>query len=124
MKTRKMAVLIGLFACALLALGLAACQPEHQHTFSEEWAFDATHHWHEVTCEHSGEKGDYAEHTWNSGTGKGRLRRAHVGRRHGNDGSNLHGGGRKNLHLHGVFCHQNGSHRRNGAQLCQGLVVR
>ena len=67
MKKRKIAVLIGLFACALLALGLAACQPEHWHTFSEEWAFDATHHWHEATCEHSEETEGKAEHTWNSG---------------------------------------------------------
>ena len=29
MKKRKIAVLIGLFACALLALGLAACGHEH-----------------------------------------------------------------------------------------------
>ena len=68
MKKRKIAVLIGLFACALLALGLAACQPEHQHTFSEEWAFDATHHWHEATCEHSEETEGKAEHTWDGGT--------------------------------------------------------
>ena len=32
MKKRKIAVLIGLFACALLALGLAACG--HQHTYA------------------------------------------------------------------------------------------
>ena len=56
------------FTVLLLSAALAACQPEHQHTFSEEWAFDATHHWHEATCEHSGERSDYAEHTWDSGT--------------------------------------------------------
>ena len=65
MKTKKIAVLIGLLACALLALGLAACG--HEHTYAEEWTTDATHHWHEATCEHSGERSDYAEHTWNSG---------------------------------------------------------
>ena len=66
MKKRKIAVLIGLFACALLALGLAACG--HQHTYGAGWAFDATHHWHEATCEHTGEKDGYAEHTWDGGT--------------------------------------------------------
>ena len=66
MKTRKIAVLIGLFACALLALGLAACG--HQHTYGAGWTYDATHHWHEATCEHTGEKDGYAEHTWDGGT--------------------------------------------------------
>lgn len=33
------------------------------HTFdTENWEKDATHHWHKATCEHSDEKGDYAEH--------------------------------------------------------------
>ena len=66
MKKRKIAVLIGLFACALLALGLAACG--HQHTYGAGWTYDATHHWHEATCEHTGEKDGYAEHTWDNGT--------------------------------------------------------
>ena len=114
MKTRKMAVLIGLFACALLALGLAACQPEHQHTFSEEWAFDATHHWHEATCEHSGEKGDYAEHTWDGGTVTTAATCTEAGEKTYTC----------TVCSATVFCHQNGSHRRNGAQLCQGVVVR
>ena len=66
MKKRKIAVLIGLFACALCAAGLAACG--HEHTYAEEWTTDATHHWHEATCEHTGEKDGYAEHTWDGGT--------------------------------------------------------
>ena len=56
------------FTVLLLSAALAACQPEHRHTFSEEWAFDATHHWHEATCEHGEETEGKAEHTWNSGT--------------------------------------------------------
>ena len=66
MKKRKIAVLIGLFACALLALGLAACG--HQHTYGAGWTYDATHHWHEATCEHGEETEGKAEHTWNDGT--------------------------------------------------------
>ena len=66
MKKRKIAVLIGLFACALLALGLAACG--HQHTYGAGWTYDATHHWHEATCEHSEETEGKAEHTWDGGT--------------------------------------------------------
>ena len=65
MKTRKIAVLIGLLVCVLIAAGLAACG--HQHTYGAGWTYDATHHWHEATCEHTGEKDGYAEHTWDSG---------------------------------------------------------
>ena len=56
------------FTVLLLSAALAACQPEHRHTFSEEWAFDATHHWHEATCEHGEETEGKAEHTWDGGT--------------------------------------------------------
>ena len=69
MKIRsKILIALGILAGAMTAIGLAACQPEHQHTFAEGWQSDTTHHWHEATCEHSGEKGDYAEHTWDNGT--------------------------------------------------------
>ena len=57
---------LGIFAAALSAAALAGC--EHEHTYGAGWTSDATHHWHEATCEHSGEKGEYAEHTWDSGT--------------------------------------------------------
>lgn len=36
---------------------------EHKHTFTEEWAFNATGHWHAATCEHTDELGSYAAHT-------------------------------------------------------------
>ncbi|MBQ9070127.1 MAG: leucine-rich repeat protein [Clostridia bacterium] len=39
----------------------------HEHTFSETWSFNETHHWYSATCEHITEKKDYAEHNWNSG---------------------------------------------------------
>ena len=55
------------FTVLLLSAALAACQPEHRHTFSEEWAFDATHHWHEATCEHGEETEGKAEHMWDGG---------------------------------------------------------
>ncbi len=38
----------------------------HTHTFERRWSSDATHHWHEATCEDydscATAKGDYAEH--------------------------------------------------------------
>lgn len=41
------------------------------HTFdTENWENDATHHWHKATCEHSDEKGDYAEHVFGDWTVK------------------------------------------------------
>ena len=36
------------------------------HTFSEEWSFDESYHWHAATCGHT-EVRDKAEHTWDSG---------------------------------------------------------
>lgn len=39
----------------------------HEHTFSESWSSNETHHWHAATCEHSSEKKDNGEHNWNSG---------------------------------------------------------
>ena len=38
---------------ALAILALAACKgEEHVHTWSDQWNFDPTHHWHTNTCEH------------------------------------------------------------------------
>ena len=54
------------FTVLLLSAALAACG--HEHTYAEEWAFDATHHWHEATCEHGEETEGKAEHTWDGGT--------------------------------------------------------
>ena len=39
----------------------------HEHTFSETWSSNETHHWHMATCEHTEEKKDYGEHSWNAG---------------------------------------------------------
>ena len=36
------------------------------HIFSEEWTHDETYHWHAATCEHTGEKGSFEPHTWDS----------------------------------------------------------
>ena len=36
----------------------------HTHTYSTEWSYNETHHWHAATCEHQDEKSDYAEHTF------------------------------------------------------------
>ena len=41
--------------------------PEHEHTYEEEWASNAGYHWHYATCAHLNEYGDEAEHTWDKG---------------------------------------------------------
>ena len=40
--------------------------PAIGHTFSTEWSFDSTYHWHAATCEHESAVSDRAEHTYNS----------------------------------------------------------
>lgn len=44
-------------------------EPEHTHTYSEEWSSDETSHWHEATCEHTGEKSELGEHDTNGANG-------------------------------------------------------
>ena len=39
----------------------------HDHTFAEEWTSDATHHWHEATCEHKTEISEKAAHIFTDG---------------------------------------------------------
>ena len=39
--------------------------PPHQHTYSDAWTKNETHHWHEATCGHSATK-DTAEHEFGS----------------------------------------------------------
>ena len=42
-------------------------EPEHEHTFSDEWSSDETYHWHAATCEHTTEVSDKDEHDWDEG---------------------------------------------------------
>lgn len=36
------------------------------HSYSTEWSYDSTYHWHAATCEHESEISGRAEHTFNS----------------------------------------------------------
>ena len=38
-----------------------------QHSFSDEWTSDETHHWHVATCEHSDQVSQKEEHSWDDG---------------------------------------------------------
>ena len=40
----------------------------HEHTFSAEWSFDETEHWHSATCGHTEEVGEKAEHIFSNWT--------------------------------------------------------
>ena len=47
-------------------LGLSACSNKakpHTHTFSDEWSYDETTHWHAATCQHADLRADEAPHT-------------------------------------------------------------
>ncbi|MGN0822645.1 MAG: hypothetical protein ACI4NG_02630 [Candidatus Gallimonas sp.] len=65
----KRAICLSLCMCTATFLAFSACgkdgtqEPEHEHVFSEKWAFDQTYHWHVATCEHADEVSEKAEHT-------------------------------------------------------------
>lgn len=60
-------VILSVIACACLAVGFVGCNnnggQDHVHTYSTEWTFDETYHWHKATCEHKDEVSGKAEHT-------------------------------------------------------------
>ncbi len=39
----------------------------HEHTFSDVWSSNETHHWYSASCEHTSEKNNYTEHNWDDG---------------------------------------------------------
>ncbi len=41
--------------------------PKIDHTYSDAWESNRTHHWHKALCEHTDEKKDYAPHTFDKG---------------------------------------------------------
>ena len=43
---------------------------EHEHTMSEEWSFNSTHHWHASTCGHDYLTADFGEHVDEDGDGE------------------------------------------------------
>ena len=70
MKRFTRAVLTALTGAGLL-LGLTACNwtPDaHVHSYSEDWTYDETNHWHEATCGDTDTVSGKASHSWDSGT--------------------------------------------------------
>ena len=56
-----------LLALVMSVTSFAACngfgKDEHEHTFSDKYTQNATHHWFAATCEHGEEKLNYGEHS-------------------------------------------------------------
>lgn len=52
--------------CAAVCAGFTACTASgaHEHTYSEDWAFDKTYHWHAATCGHTDETSGKAKHVF------------------------------------------------------------
>jgi len=64
----KKRTLIGIIAMLIvLCIGLIGCQ-KCEHTFSKEWSYDDTHHWHAATCG-CDEVADKAEHKLKASNG-------------------------------------------------------
>ncbi len=66
MKNRLQCILILLAAAALMLCGCSDKPQIHEHTFSDEWTYNALCHWHSSTCGHDVVSG-LAEHTLNAG---------------------------------------------------------
>ena len=64
----KKLISLSLALVLILSLGavLVSCD-EHECQFKEEWAFDATHHWHECVGDNCLLTDGKAEHEWNEG---------------------------------------------------------
>ena len=58
----KRNILLLLCITLLMAVCLASCSNDCEHTFSQEWASDAKSHWHPATCPHGEIKDSLANH--------------------------------------------------------------
>ncbi len=58
------AIILAIIICAGIVVLCITCGKKHEHTYSDEWTSDETHHWHTATCEHTDEVSDKAEHTY------------------------------------------------------------
>lgn len=68
MKKKSIATFCAIALMLILSLsGLAACNENGEHNFSEEWSNDENHHWHACADKDCKETKDKAEHSWNGG---------------------------------------------------------
>ena len=50
--------------CDVCGFAIPFTPAPHEHTFSNDWSYDVTNHWHAATCEHKEEIQGFAEHTY------------------------------------------------------------
>ena len=55
------------YTCTVCGKEKTEIIPATGHSYSDEWRFNDTYHWHVAICEHSYEKADVAGHTWDDG---------------------------------------------------------
>ena len=62
MKKQNLSLLVFLVS---ISIAILSCSHEvHTHTYSTDWASDASGHWHAATCEHTTEVSGKAEHSF------------------------------------------------------------
>lgn len=67
MKFRRVLLLLSIIVCLSCEQSVEqktdqTVEPSHDHTFSETWSNNESHHWHQATCEHIDLISDYSEH--------------------------------------------------------------
>lgn len=68
MKRKSIFTFCAIALMLILSLsGLAACNKNVEHNFSEEWSNNETHHWHACADKGCKEIKDKAEHSWDGG---------------------------------------------------------
>ncbi len=67
-KTKLIALIAGTVVLVTGAtVTTVALVGNHEHTYSTEWSYDETNHWHAATCKHKDEVADKTSHIWDSG---------------------------------------------------------
>ena len=61
---KSIAVLFTLSVLFSCFVAFAGCKGDHEHEFGQNWASDATYHWHACAVEGCGETKDKSEHVW------------------------------------------------------------
>ncbi len=62
--TCLMVLVLGIFAALTLVACDDATSDEHKHSFSSQWSYDETHHWHAATCAHDDQIRRKAAHSY------------------------------------------------------------
>lgn len=61
---KKFKLLPILCTFVLTVMGLSGCNEKHVHTYSNDWEYSETLHWHASTCDHADERKDIEAHVF------------------------------------------------------------